>query len=82
MDGFDKVTTSYSLYGPSAIPTETLNALQGAVADVLATADMRNILAAQAAVPVGNPVADFQRQVGSDFEFWKKLALDNNLEKE
>lgn len=82
MDGFDKVTTSYSLYGPSAIPTETLNALQGAVADVLATADMRSILAAQAAVPIGNPVAEFQRQIGNDFEFWKKLALENNLERE
>lgn len=82
MDGFDKVTTSYSLYGPSAIPADTLNALQGAVAEVLATADMRGILAAQAAVPVGNPVADFQRQIVSDFEFWKKLAIDYNLEKE
>ena len=82
MEGFDKVTTSYSLYGPSAIPMETLNALQGAVAEVLATADMRGILAAQAAVPVGNPVVDFQRQIVSDFEFWKKLAIENNLERE
>lgn len=82
MEGFDKVTTSYSLYGPSAIPMDTLNALQGAVSDVLATADMRSILAAQAALPVGNPVMDFQRQIVSDFEFWKKLAIENNLERE
>lgn len=82
LEGFDKVTTSYSLYGPAAIPMETLQALQGAVADVLAMPDMRAILAAQAAVPVGNPVPDFQRQVTSDFEFWKKLALESNLEKE
>ena len=43
---------------------------------------MRSILAAQAAVPIGNPVAEFQRQIGNDFEFWKKLALENNLERE
>jgi tripartite-type tricarboxylate transporter receptor subunit TctC len=82
LDGFDKVTTSYSLYGPSAIPMDTLNALQSAVADVLASADMRAILAAQAAVPIGNPVSDFQKQIPADFEFWKKLALENSLERE
>lgn len=82
LDGFDKVTTSYSLYGPSAIPMDTLIALQSAVADVLASADMRAILAAQAAVPVGNPVSDFQKQIPADFEFWKKLALENSLERE
>lgn len=82
MDGFDKVTTSYSLYGPAAIPAETLQALQAAVAEVLASADMRAILAAQAAIPVGNPVSEFQKQIPADFEFWKKLALENSLERE
>lgn len=82
MEGFDNVTTSYSLYGPSAIPMSTLNSLQGAVAQVLATNDMRSILAAQAATPVGNSVPDFQKQVTRDFEFWKKLAVENNLDKE
>jgi tripartite-type tricarboxylate transporter receptor subunit TctC len=82
MEGFDKVTTSYSLYGPAGIPMETLTAVQAAVAGVLATADMRAILAAQAAMPVGNPVSDFQKQIPVDFEFWKKLALENSLERE
>lgn len=82
MDGFDDVTTSYSLYGPSAIPMSTLNGIQTAIAQVLATKEMRATLDAQAATPVGNTVPDFQKQVKRDFEFWKKLAIENNLEKE
>ena len=82
MDGFDDVTTSYSLYGPSAIPMSTLNGIQTAIAQVLATKEMRATLDAQAATPVGNTVPEFQQQVKRDFEFWKKLAIENNLEKE
>lgn len=81
-DAFDKITTSYSLYAPSATPADVLGALQAKVSEVIHGPEMTQILAAQAASPVGNTVADFNRQVKTDFEFWKKLAIENNLEKE
>ena len=81
-DTFDKITTSYSLYAPSATPMPLLQALQGAITEVVQGPEMGQILASQAASPVGNTVADFNRQVKTDFEFWKKLALENNLDKE
>lgn len=81
-DTFDKITTSYSLYAPSATPVDILTALQTMVTEVVQGPEMVQILAAQAASPVGNLVADFNRQIKTDFEFWKKLAIENNLEKE
>lgn len=81
-DTFDKITTSYSLYAPSATPMALLQALQGAITEVVQGPEMGQILASQAASPVGNTVSDFNRQVKTDFEFWKKLALENNLDKE
>ncbi|MDD2544978.1 MAG: tripartite tricarboxylate transporter substrate-binding protein [Burkholderiaceae bacterium] len=81
-DTFDKITTSYSLYAPAATPAETLAALQTMVTEVVNGPEMVQILAAQAALPLGNSVADFNRQIKTDFEFWKKLAIENNLEKD
>ena len=81
-DAFDKVSTSYSLYAPSATPADVLTALQTKVSEVIHGSEMVQILAAQAALPVGNSVADFNRQIKVDFEFWKNLAIENNLEKD
>lgn len=81
-DTFDNITTSYSLYAPAATPMRTLNAIQGLVTEVIKGPEMVKILAAQAALPVGNTVPDFNLQVKTDFEFWKQLAKENNLEKE
>lgn len=81
-DSFDNIFTSYSLYAPSATPADTLVALQTMVSEVVRRPEMVQILADQAALPVGNSVSDFNRQIKTDFEFWKKLAIENNLEKE
>ncbi len=79
---FERMGTSYSLYAPSATPLPILNALQGAVAEVIHAPDMSQILANQAATPVGNSVADFNRLIPPQFEFMRKMALEAGLDKE
>lgn len=74
MKEFDEVYTSYSLYAPSATPKPVLEKMQQAVHTVVMDPEVKQILAAQAAVPVADSVDDFNKQVKKDFEFWKSLA--------
>ncbi|GAP35553.1 tripartite tricarboxylate transporter substrate binding protein [Piscinibacter sakaiensis] len=79
---FAEVRTTYSLFAPAATPRETLERMQKEVAAVIHTPEMVEILAAQAASPVGNTVADFQEQVKRESQFWAGLAKSINLRPE
>jgi tripartite-type tricarboxylate transporter receptor subunit TctC len=73
---------SYSLYAPAQTPREALERLQQEVAAVVHTPEMQEILAAQAAVPVGNAVAEFQQEVQREYGLWQRLVKATGLEPE
>ena len=79
---FADVRTTFSLFAPAGTPRETLERLQKEVSAVLQMPDMKDILAAQAASPVGNSVADFNQQVKREAQFWSGLAKSINLRPE
>jgi len=79
MPAFTEVRSTYSLFAPAATPREVIERLQKEVAAVVHTPEMTDILAAQAAVPVGNSPADFNQQVKRDSQFWAGLAKSINL---
>ncbi|MBL8302168.1 MAG: tripartite tricarboxylate transporter substrate binding protein [Ideonella sp.] len=79
---FADVRTTYSLFAPAATPREVLDRMQKEVAAVIQTPEMIEILAAQAASPVGNSVTDFNEQVKRDAAFWGGLAKSINLKPE
>jgi len=82
MPAFAEVRTTYSVFAPAGTPRETLERLQKEIAAVLQMPDMKEVLAAQAAYPVGNSVADFNLQVKRESEFWSGLARSINLRPE
>lgn len=74
--------TDYTLYAPSATPRPILERLQREVAAVIHAPDMVKILADQAAMPVGAPLADTEAQVRKDAAFWQKAVADVGLKPE
>jgi tripartite-type tricarboxylate transporter receptor subunit TctC len=74
--------TDYTLYAPSATPRAVLERIQQEVAAVIHTPEMVKILADQAAVPGGAPLADTEAQVRKDAAFWQKAVTDVGLKAE
>jgi len=79
---FADVRTTFSLFAPAATPREVLERIQKEVSAVVQTQEMKDVLAAQAANPVGNSVADFNLQVKRETQFWAGLAKSINLRPE
>lgn len=79
---FADVRTTYSLFAPAATPRDVLERMQKEVTAVIHMPEMVDILAAQAASPVGNSVTDFNEQVKRDAAFWAGLAKSINLRPE
>ncbi|GAB3771103.1 tripartite tricarboxylate transporter substrate binding protein [Ramlibacter monticola] len=77
-----EVYISYSLYAPAKTPREALERMQQEVRAVIHTPEMEEILAAQAATPVGNGVAEFNKEVLSEARLWERLVKDTGLEQE
>ncbi|MDB5760149.1 MAG: tripartite tricarboxylate transporter substrate binding protein [Burkholderia sp.] len=74
--------TDYTLFAPAGTPRPVLEYLQKEITSAIHTPEMVAILAAQAAVPVGAPVAETTQQVGKDFQFWQHLVADVGLKAE
>jgi tripartite-type tricarboxylate transporter receptor subunit TctC len=74
--------TDYSLFAPAGTPRPVLEYLQKEISAAIHTPEMIAILAAQAAVPVGAPVAETKQQVEKDFQFWQRLVADVGLKAE
>ena len=72
--GFEPVRTTYSMFAPASTPRPILDRMQKEISTVIYTPEMMDILAQQAAIPVGNSVADFNEQVKRESEFWGRLA--------
>ena len=76
---FAEVRTTFSLFAPAGTPPAILERLQKEIFAVLQMRDMKDVLAAQAANPVGNSVADFNQQVKRESQFWTSLAKSIHL---
>lgn len=74
--------TDYTLFAPAGTPRPVLDYLQKEISAAIHTPEMVAILAAQAAVPVGAPVAETTQQVEKDFQFWQHLVADVGLKAE
>ncbi|HEY8359249.1 MAG TPA: tripartite tricarboxylate transporter substrate-binding protein [Ramlibacter sp.] len=77
-----EIYISYSLYAPAKTPREALERMQAEVAAVIQAPDMVEILAAQAAVPVGNSVAAFNQEVQNEARLWERLVKETGIEPE
>jgi tripartite-type tricarboxylate transporter receptor subunit TctC len=77
-----EVYISYSLYAPARTPREALERMQQEVRAVIHTPEMEEILAAQAATPVGNGVTEFNKEILTEAKMWEKLVKDTGLEQE
>lgn len=69
----------YGLVAPSATPPEVLGKLHGAAVEALHSSEVRDKLAAQGAVAVGNSSAEFQAYVKSEIERWGKVVAATGI---
>lgn len=60
----------YGLVAPAATPPAILDKLYAAAVEALHSAEVKEKLAAQGAIAVGNPSAEFQAYVKSEIERW------------
>lgn len=74
--------TDYSLFAPAGTPRPVLEYLQKEITATIHTPEMVELLAAQAAVPVGAPVLETAQQVQKDYQFWQHLVADVGLKAE
>jgi tripartite-type tricarboxylate transporter receptor subunit TctC len=69
----------YGLVAPIATPPAALAKLHAAAVEALHSAEVRDKLAAQGAVAVGNPSSEFRAYVESETERWRKIIAAANL---
>lgn len=69
----------YGLVAPIATPPAVLAKLHAAAVEALHSAEVRDRLAAQGAVAVGNPSSEFRAYVESETERWGKVIAATGL---
>jgi tripartite-type tricarboxylate transporter receptor subunit TctC len=69
----------YGLVAPIATPPAALAKLHAAAVEALHSAEVRDKLAAQGAIAVGNPSSEFRAYVESETERWRKVIAATNL---
>jgi tripartite-type tricarboxylate transporter receptor subunit TctC len=69
----------YGLVAPVATPAAVLDKLHAAAVEALHSAEVRDRLAAQGAIAVGNPSAEFRAYVTSEIERWGKVIAATGL---
>ena len=63
----------YGLVAPAATPQPVLTRLQAAAAEALRSAEVKDKLAAQSVIAVGNSSAEFSAYVKSEIDRWGKV---------
>jgi len=76
LPGFD-VTSWYGIFAPAAVPRDIVNKLNGEVAAVLATPDMKQRLASSGAEPAPTSPEDFSKLVRDEIAKWSKVVADS-----
>jgi tripartite-type tricarboxylate transporter receptor subunit TctC len=69
----------YGLVAPIATPQPVLAKLQSAAAEALRSAEVKDKLATQSVVPVGNSSAEFQAYVKSEIDRWGKVIKEAGI---
>jgi tripartite-type tricarboxylate transporter receptor subunit TctC len=69
----------YGLVAPIATPPPALAKLHAAAAEALHSAEVRERLAAQGAIAVGNPSSEFEAYVKGEIERWGKVIAATNI---
>ena len=76
--GYDKASW-FALFAPAAVPESIVARVYQAAVKVLKDPDIVKRLAAEGAVAVGNPSAEFDAFVRSEIAAWAKLVRDMKL---
>lgn len=69
----------YGLVAPSGTPAPILAKLQAAAAEALHAQDVKDKLASQGAIAVGNTAAEFQAYVKNEIERWGKVIAATGI---
>jgi tripartite-type tricarboxylate transporter receptor subunit TctC len=69
----------YGLVAPVATPAPVLAKLQSAASEALRSAEVKDKLAAQSVIAVGNSSAEFQAYVKSEIDRWGKVIKDAGI---
>ena len=78
LPGFD-VTSWYALVAPAGTPATVVDRLHAEIVKVLASADVREKIAALGAEPVGNTPVEFTAMQRAEAARWAKLAREANI---
>jgi tripartite-type tricarboxylate transporter receptor subunit TctC len=71
----------YGLVAPIATPAPVLARLHAAASEALRSADVKEKLAVQGAIAVGNASAEFEAYVKGEIDRWGKVVADTGLKK-
>jgi tripartite-type tricarboxylate transporter receptor subunit TctC len=71
----------YGQVAPIATPAPVLAKLYAAASEALRSAEVKEKLAAQGAIAVGNPPAEFEAYVKGEIERWGKVVAETGLKK-
>jgi tripartite-type tricarboxylate transporter receptor subunit TctC len=69
----------YGLVAPAATPQPVLAKLQTVAAEALRSAEVKDKLAAQSVIPVGNTSAEFRAYVTSEIDRWGKVIKEAGI---
>jgi tripartite-type tricarboxylate transporter receptor subunit TctC len=72
----------YGIYGPKGLPKEVVAKVNEAVKKTLQDAEVRKRIEETGSVVIANTPAEFAQQIKSEFETYKKLAVDQKLKPE
>jgi tripartite-type tricarboxylate transporter receptor subunit TctC len=79
LPGFEAMSW-YALMAPAHTPDAIIRKLQHEVAQILQQPEVRNVLEAQGATPVGNSPEELARIINDDTARWSKLIRDAHIE--
>ncbi len=72
----------WGLLAPARVPAEVVKRISDELNAVLATPEMREHLASEAAVPTPGTPGEFGKLIAQDIALWSKLIRDNNIKAE
>ena len=72
----------YGIYGPKGLPPEVVTKVHDAVRKTLEDPEVRARIEQTGSVVIANTPAEFAQQIKSEYETYKKLAVDQKLKPE
>ena len=75
-------TAFYGIYGPKGLPRDVVTKVHDAVKKTLDDPEVRERIEQTGSVVIGNMPAEFAQQIKSEYEVYRKLAIDQKLKPE